>query len=81
MKENLNIVRLATDTEPDLVRTESGYVIQLYITPSIEERERAIIQVHADKIILDTIDVPWQKGHEVYRHTTLHSEAYAEALR
>lgn len=81
MKENPNIVRLATDVEPDLVRTESGYIVNLYITPSIEERQRAVIEVHAGTVLIDTLDVPWEKGHEVYRHTTLYSEPYAEALR
>lgn len=68
--------------EPDLIRHESGYTIKLFITPSIEVHERAVVEVHAEgKILLDTLDVEFEKWQDVYRHTTLHSKPYAEALR
>lgn len=81
MTENTNITRIASDPEPDLQRSESGFTIQLYMTPSLDAPEKAIIQVHAGPIIIDQVEVPHTRGHEVYRHTTLHSEMYAEALR
>ncbi len=65
--------------EPDLTRTESGYLIKLFLDAL--PPTKATIEVHAGNVLLDSVKTTGLKGHEVYRHTTLYSEPYAEALR
>lgn len=81
MKENPNVSRLAEDPEPDLKRDINGYVITLHYTPSLRAPKKAIVEVHAGAIRLDSLEVEVEDGYDVYLHTTGRSTALAEALR
>lgn len=82
-QENPNITRLAQDQEPDLLRDAgAGYQVECFYVPDFLTPERAVVQVIAakGKIILDSIDVPFKEGFDVWKHTAVHSDKYAEAL-
>jgi hypothetical protein len=78
---NPNVERIVNDPEPDLERSLSGFTVRMFYTPSLEEREQAIIEVHAGPVLLETLSVSADKAHDAFRHTALYSGALAEALR
>jgi hypothetical protein len=77
---NPNIERIAEDPEPDLLRVSQGIRVECHYTPTLKHPERAVITVYAGKVLLDQADVPAAEGFERWKHTSVWSKRYADAV-
>jgi len=74
------IARLG-ESAPDLTRTVAdGYALEVRYLPDLARPKRAIVTIAHDGRTIDTLDVPASDGLAVFRHASLHSAAYRDAL-